>query len=445
MSTENSSTVQENNEFILDEKSIKCNEDNCSWKKGHGVIYLVENPKNNKKYVGQADNFTSNRRKWGALGRWKSHIREAYGATKDHCRLLNSAIRKYNYTNLNVSVLGEYPKEELDEMEIHFIKEHNSLSPNGYNLKTGGSKGKDSEETKAKKKAAKTGVVFDEERKDNISKGQIGNRRDTTNMRRNEENKGLPKYIYPRRNNKNEVTAYIITKFPIGIEKKEYLSDIQFNLKQYGSKDNALAAALAKLKELDQQYSHIFQKVEENKIQLLESKKNDAVKKKGGQFHKNVERVVEDGKTIGFKTVNIKKADGTFYPEVEYCGVSSTDNKKSVLRRVKLLKIQTLNEIWMKEKHELPAYCYYKKHSSTGEITGYDIVYNNANIKEQFGKNVATSFADPIYTMEFKYNCCLKFMELLTNGTITPENLEEYKKKKYELTEQEQVDNGEEN
>jgi hypothetical protein len=442
MSAENSSTVQENNDFILDEKSIKCNEDNCSWKKGHGVIYLVENPKNNKKYVGQADNFTSNRRKWGALGRWKSHIREAYGATKDHCRLLNSAIRKYNYTNLNVSVLGEYPKEELDEMEIHFIKEHNSLSPNGYNLKTGGSKGKDSEETKAKKKAAKTGIVFDEERKKNISKGQIGNRRDKKD--RTVFNYSLPKYIYAKVTS-SKITSFYIKDFPIGIEQAKYLDTIKFKVSDYKDTNDAYIAVNNKLKELEQQYSHIFQKVEENKIQLMESKKNDAVKKKGGQFHKNVERVVEDGKTIGFKTVNIKKADGTFYPEVEYCGVSSTDNKKSVLRRVKLLKIQTLNEIWMKEKHELPTYSYYKKHDTTGEITGFEVVCNNNDIRKKYGKPVATSFADPIYTMEFKYNCCLKFMELLTNGTITPENVEEYKKKKYELIEQEQVDSGEEN
>ena len=32
-------------------------------------------------------------------------------------------------------------KEELDEMEFHYIKQYNTLKPNGYNLTLGGNKG----------------------------------------------------------------------------------------------------------------------------------------------------------------------------------------------------------------------------------------------------------------------------------------------------------------
>ena len=40
-------------------------------------------------------------------------------------------------------------QERLNELEIHFIKERNSLAPNGYNLTTGGKAGgRASEETK---------------------------------------------------------------------------------------------------------------------------------------------------------------------------------------------------------------------------------------------------------------------------------------------------------
>ena len=66
-------------------------------------IYLIKNKTNNKCYVGQAFKLVGKiNRKWGTKGRWKSHIREALGNSKDHCVLLNNAIRKYGVDNFNV-------------------------------------------------------------------------------------------------------------------------------------------------------------------------------------------------------------------------------------------------------------------------------------------------------------------------------------------------------
>ena len=59
-----------------------------------GNIYLIKNKVNNKCYVGQARCYLSgNKSKWGTNGRWKSHLREAFGNSKDHCTFLNNALR----------------------------------------------------------------------------------------------------------------------------------------------------------------------------------------------------------------------------------------------------------------------------------------------------------------------------------------------------------------
>lgn len=100
-----------------------------------GVIYVLTNIVNGKQYIGQAQNTVSlNKTKWGAQGRWKSHIREALRSQKDHCVLLNNAIRKHGANNFNVDVICECTKEEIDDLEERYILEYNTLLPNGYNM-----------------------------------------------------------------------------------------------------------------------------------------------------------------------------------------------------------------------------------------------------------------------------------------------------------------------
>lgn len=162
----------------------------------NGQIYYVKNKCNGKYYIGQALCFTgSNNNKWGTLGRWKSHLREALNSnTQDHCTFLNNAIRKYGKDNFEVSTLIKCPKDELDENEIHYIEKFNSMQPLGYNIKAGGYKSKLSEDTILKMKEAHMGHEHSENTKAKIGKSQIGNRRDTM-KRRNPEDNELPKYI----------------------------------------------------------------------------------------------------------------------------------------------------------------------------------------------------------------------------------------------------------
>ena len=106
-------------------------------------IYFIVNTVNNKKYVGKAAKYVSqNNNKWGTEVRWKSHLREAFNPyNKDHCVLLNNALRKYGRDAFTVTKICDADSSEIDEKEIYYIELHNSLVPNGYNIRAGGNDG----------------------------------------------------------------------------------------------------------------------------------------------------------------------------------------------------------------------------------------------------------------------------------------------------------------
>ena len=100
-----------------------------------GVIYKLTAP-NDKEYVGQSVEYEN---------RMKEHKRSSGG-----CRKLNASIKKYGFPNFNREILAENLMAglELDSAEIYYISYHNTQSPNGLNLKSGGAGGRHSEETK---------------------------------------------------------------------------------------------------------------------------------------------------------------------------------------------------------------------------------------------------------------------------------------------------------
>ena len=108
--------------------------------KGH--IYVITNTTNDKKYVGQTVSHRLNRGKYklfGYEGRFRDHISEAMCNTKKkQCSYLNNAIRKNGKDSFICTLITECGKDELDSLEQHYIKEMNTLYPNGYNLTSGG-------------------------------------------------------------------------------------------------------------------------------------------------------------------------------------------------------------------------------------------------------------------------------------------------------------------
>lgn len=107
-----------------------------------GIVYHLFCTFNGKAYVGQT---------------WYS-INERFEQHKRCKSLIGNAIRKYGEENFVKTVIfSSNMQDHLDSAEDAFIVEMNTISPNGYNLKRGGSHGKFSEEAKRKMSLAKKG------------------------------------------------------------------------------------------------------------------------------------------------------------------------------------------------------------------------------------------------------------------------------------------------
>jgi group I intron endonuclease len=92
-----------------------------------GIIYLVTNTVNGKRYVGQTvSKLTS---------RWATHKR---CAQRGSTFALHSAIRKYGATAFTIEVVAESLEPFLDHLETVFIKLYNTKSVYGYNMTDGG-------------------------------------------------------------------------------------------------------------------------------------------------------------------------------------------------------------------------------------------------------------------------------------------------------------------
>lgn len=93
-------------------------------------IYKITNKINNKIYIGQSIDIKE---------RWKQHFYKAYNEKElGYNSAIHQAFRKYGYENFSFEVIELCEKEELDAKEIYWIKTLNSLTPNGYNILSGG-------------------------------------------------------------------------------------------------------------------------------------------------------------------------------------------------------------------------------------------------------------------------------------------------------------------
>ena len=108
-------------------------------------IYMFTFP-NGKRYIGQT--------RYGKL-RWTQHKNAAHTPENaSYSFPLYSAIRKYGWDNVQKEVLLRCSPDELNDKEAEYIADYNTMSPNGYNMNSGGDSFTMSEETKAKIGAA---------------------------------------------------------------------------------------------------------------------------------------------------------------------------------------------------------------------------------------------------------------------------------------------------
>jgi group I intron endonuclease len=117
----------------------------------YGNIYKISCNTTNKIYIGQAVSHILNHKRYrpyGCEGRFRCHISEAFSKKKNQSHYLNNSIRKYGVHDFVVELIESCELCIADEREIHYIKEFNSLFPNGYNLKNGGGTFTHSDESK---------------------------------------------------------------------------------------------------------------------------------------------------------------------------------------------------------------------------------------------------------------------------------------------------------
>lgn len=193
-----------------------------------GQIYVITNNISGKKYIGQTMTHRKNKNKYrpyGYEGRFKSHISDALCNTKiSQSRYLANSIRKDGKDAFTIELIEECEIDEADNLEIHYIKEYNTLYPNGYNLTPGGKQVKwvkttdvaplnldtpqkrggckfRTEETKIKMKASLAIVMNTQDMKEKIMKNTQKQHEDQKKERFKDvefDRDNLEKYIYHR-------------------------------------------------------------------------------------------------------------------------------------------------------------------------------------------------------------------------------------------------------
>lgn len=96
-----------------------------------GWIYLYRNKINGKGYVGQTHNL-----------RWRKNAHRC-GVQSGYKKHFYNVVRRQGWDIFEFKILcwGELTKKQLDTLEIYFIKELDTLVPNGYNVALGGGRG----------------------------------------------------------------------------------------------------------------------------------------------------------------------------------------------------------------------------------------------------------------------------------------------------------------
>ena len=132
-----------------------------------GWIYGIRSP-SLREYVGQTTNDDVN-------VRWRNEKKQPHG-------ILKKVFEKYGtdkcefFTIMEISqeTHGDDWKDYLNMYEKYYIKERNTVAPNGYNLMTGGGNSKHNEESIKKMSEAQMGKIKSDETKKKLSEANMG-------------------------------------------------------------------------------------------------------------------------------------------------------------------------------------------------------------------------------------------------------------------------------
>ena len=193
-------------------------------------------------------------------------------------------------------------------------------------------------------KEAHIGKEHSDTTKEKIGKNQIGNRRNSM-KRKNDEDNNLPKYIVCNRVN-NELKAYSIYCFPIGINSVEYLPPIRFSISKYGTKENALEEAIIHLNQLKEKYKYIEEDINSIKQKTAElsikEKKENMLKDKLPQY---IFPNIKENKINGYYVDDILDSSGNKYPRRFFIEKTNRWNLVEAIKYVDMLKYINYNNV----------------------------------------------------------------------------------------------------
>jgi group I intron endonuclease len=111
-------------------------------RRAYGVVYLLTNIDTGRSYVGQTTQAVP-------FDRIFTHRKSALSGNSSN--ILHRAIRKYGWSAFRIEIIANCDnRKALDAAEAYFIELYQTMSPNGYNMKHGGAKGRFSEQFKRK-------------------------------------------------------------------------------------------------------------------------------------------------------------------------------------------------------------------------------------------------------------------------------------------------------
>ena len=325
-----------------------------------GEIYVATCKENGKQYIGQAVCYLLGGKIWGAENRWKSHLNEALSdKQKDHSLKLNDAIRMYGRNGFTIRVLKKCKIEKMDYYENKYIELLNTIHPNGFNVFTGGLKGRC------------------------IPNNEI-----------------IKKFIKPIKKN-NETIGYKIFDFPNGIN---YVN------KPFLCQDNptkALKKAKKYLKELKNNYGPNGKPIEKKRI----------IRKNAINLPEYIYEIRKNGILTGYFVDNFHDPYGTIYEKkiFEYASTMH-HNLNAAKNYVKELEIKNKDLSYVVPK--LPKFMkqFKDKAKSGKKVIGFKIIYPLVVNGEP--KLITKKFSNMSLTIKEKYEDAMDCYKQLEKGII---------------------------
>lgn len=384
-----------------------------------GDIYMVVNKTTGLSYIGAAKKFMGeNLQKWGTHARWVRHVLDSGKESRpEYTSVFHQAIREYGKDDFEVKTIEECLIEDLDERETYWIKHYDTLHPKGYNMTEGGRFGKRCDEFKAK--VSKEKKPMSEQGKKNIGQAGLGRRAEKTAERKHAADKDLPRYVTAIRKD-DVLLGYMVKKFPMGIDKAEY---VEKTFKNKADPPSALEKAKAFIAQCQKEYEEKLAKYNEDKKNAEEEKARleKAAEDEKNKLPTNIfeVKVTDKNIVIGYYVEGFSDFNGNPIPKRDFTGATNSTNMSRAVRFVKL--ITTLNskketpDDWLtveipKNERDPDMPKYVRKHSYKGIDRGYRVDYP---IGYRDNKPVFESktFSDMDMTMEKKLELAKNFVE----------------------------------